>query len=221
MNANELLARAFQNDPFISWAEPDERRRHQTMSRVFTAMLAYAERAGGHLHEPGVGSVHWRNGAQAQMPAWALLTTGLWRVGLVAPPAVWLRLAAHEDAAMAEVVRHLGPHDTYFCTLGVEPALAGRGHGSRLLRLAFAEQALRSRRCVLRTEQPRNVSFYLRNGFEQVAEFLVPASGLRTWVFARSLVPSDRGVVDVLPLDAVKPLHGQWLSTGRAPSASR
>lgn len=187
MSANELLARAFQSDPFISWAEPDERRRPRTMARVFSSILEYAEQVGGHFYEPGVGSVLWRDGARATMPTRAVFSTGMWQVALMAPPPVWVRLAAHEDAAMAQVVRHLGLDDCYLCTLGVEPSQAGRGHGSRLLRRAFAAQAQRYRRCVLRTEQPRNVPFYLKNGFEQIDELVVQESGLRTWVFARPL----------------------------------
>lgn len=187
MSAHELLARAFQSDPFIAWAEPDEQRRPRTMGQVFSSMLAYAEEVGGHLHEPGVGSVHWRDGARAKMPTLAVFSTGMWQVALMAPPPVWVRLAAHEDAAMEHVVRHLGPDDSYLCTLGVEPGQAGRGHGGRLLRRAFAAQARRYRRCVLRTEQPRNVPFYRKHGFEQVDEFVVQESGLRTWVFARPL----------------------------------
>ena len=188
MNANELLAKAFHEDPFISWAEPDPARRPHTMARVFAGMLAYAHRCGGSLYEPDVGSVDWRDAAAAHMGPLAVATTGTWRVALVAPPAVWMRLSAHEDAAMARVQRYLGPGSVYLCTLGVDPSRTGHGHGSRLLQRALRKQAARWTTCVLRTEQPRNVPFYLKHGFTQVDEHVIEASGLRTWVFARPLV---------------------------------
>jgi GNAT superfamily N-acetyltransferase len=172
----------------MKWAEPDPTRRPKTLARVFRGMLAYAEHVGGHFYEPGVGSVHWRDGAHAHMGPLATATSGLWRVALVAPPGVWLRLSGHEDEAMARVQRHLGPGAVYLCTLGVEPSQAGKGHGSRLLKRAFNEQARRWQTCVLRTEQPRNVPFYLKSGFTQIDEFVASTSGLRTWVFSRPLL---------------------------------
>jgi GNAT superfamily N-acetyltransferase len=187
MNAHDLLARAFQDDPFFRWAEPDAERRPKTMARVFGGMLEYTERCGGHLYEPGIGSVHWRDAPAAHMGPLSIATSGMWRVALVAPPPVWMRFAMHEDAAMARVQPFLGRGSVYLCTLGVEPSLAGRGHGSRLLGRAFAEMGKRWQTCVLRTEQPKNLPFYVRNGFEQVDEHRIPQSGLRVWVFSRPL----------------------------------
>ncbi|MGC4122468.1 MAG: GNAT family N-acetyltransferase [Myxococcales bacterium] len=180
LKPQDLLARAFHHDPYISWAEPDGERRPRTMSRVFGGMLNYAKTCGGHLFEPGVGSVHWRDGAAADMGPLSVATSGTWRVALVAPPAVWYRLAAHEGASMARVQPFLGKSSVYLCTMGIEPTLAGQGHGSRLLSRALDAMTRRWRTCVLRTEQPKNVPFYLRNGFSQVDEQVVPESGLRS-----------------------------------------
>lgn len=187
MTAPSLLARAFHEDPFISWAEPNAERRSRTMARVFAGMLRYARGCGGHLFEPGVGSVHWRDGAAAHMGTWSVVTSGTWRVALVAPPAVWRRLASHEDAAMERVLPHLRRGSAYLCTLGIEPGLAGRGHGGRLLQRSLGAMTRRWSTCVLRTEQPKNLPFYRRHGFAQVDEHVVPQSGLRVWVFSRAL----------------------------------
>lgn len=187
MNPATLLARAFHDDPYFQWAEPDAARRPRVLEAVFRGTLAHARSTGGHLNEPGVGSVDWRAAPAATMGWWQTLTSGLWRVALAAPPDVVSRLAAHEAEAMSFVTPHLGADTVYLCTLGVEPSLAGQGHGSRLLRRAFAEQATRWNQVVLRTEQPKNVPFYLRNGFSLVAERRTSVSGLEVWVFARDL----------------------------------
>jgi len=189
MRANEVLARAFHEDPFLAWAEPDPARRPRTLACVFEGMLAYAKRRGGTLYEPGVGSVDWRDAQDAHMRPWSVATSGTWKVALVAPPPVWLRLAAHEDGAMARVQRFLTPGAVYLCTLGIDPSVAGQGHGSRLLRRALTTQAKTWSTCVLRTEQARNVPFYLKNGFTQVDELVITESKLRTWIFSRPLAP--------------------------------
>jgi GNAT superfamily N-acetyltransferase len=187
-----LLSLAFQKDPFICWAEPNPVRRPRTTRRVFAAMLVHSRRHGGYLHEPGVGAVLWRDAAAAHLGPLAVITSGMWTVALVAPPAVWQRLSAHEDAAMARVARFLGADSVYLGMLGVDPSVAGQGNGIRLLHRALEAQRGRWATCVLRTEQPRNVPFYLRNGFELVDEHVVAASGLRMWVFSRSLQPATK-----------------------------
>ncbi|WP_437976149.1 GNAT family N-acetyltransferase [Sorangium sp. So ce295] len=187
MTAAQILARAFHEDPFISWAEPDPARRQQTMTTVFGAMLAHADRHGGRLFEPGVGSVDWKPPAHAGMGLGDVVRSGLWQVMLVAPPAVWWRLSAHEDAGMARVRPFLGQGSVYLGTLGVEPSLAGRGHGGRLLQRTLAVLSERWTTCVLRTEQPRNAAFYRKHGFTLVDESVVPVSGLPVLVFSRPL----------------------------------
>lgn len=119
----------------------------------------------------------------AKMGPTQLVTTGAWRLCLTTPWTVCRRLMQHEEFAMRRVRRFLGANTAYISEAGVEPALAGHGHGSRLLKCALASIALRWQGCVLRTEQPRNVRFYERNGFVLVDDFVVPVSGLQTWVF--------------------------------------
>ena len=117
----------------------------------------------------------------------AVLTSGTYSVAFVAPPPVWCRLSTHEDAAMRGLERWLTSDTAYLCTLGVNPECSRLGHGSRLLQAGLGEIGRSWSRCVLRTEQPRNLAFYRRGGFVQVDEFVVQESGLRVWVFARDL----------------------------------
>lgn len=178
-----LLARAFHQDPFLAWAEPDERRRPQTLTRLFQATLHFSRATGGSIVEPGVGIVDWRPSRYAQMGWHALFRSGAWRLSLTTPWPVCARLMRHEDFAMARVQRYLDPRTAYIGCAGVDPLLAGQGHGSRLLQRAVYSLGKRFEACILRTEQPKNVRFYARNGFELVDDFIVPVSGLRTWVF--------------------------------------
>nr|QKW93870.1 hypothetical protein [Vitiosangium cumulatum] len=157
------------------------------MTTVFEATLEHSGRHGGRLFEPGVGSVDWKPPSHAGMGLGTIIRSGLWRLALIAPPTVWWRLSAHEDAAMARVRPFLAEGSVYLGSLGVEPSLAGRGHGGRLLQQTLTELARRWTTCVLRTEQPRNIVFYRKHGFTLVDESVVPVSGLPVWVFSRPL----------------------------------
>lgn len=179
----QLLARAFHQDPFLAWAEPDVCRRPRTLARLFQATLEFSRTTGASIVEPGIGVVEWRPPKYAQMSWGALFRSGAWRLGLTTPWSVCARLMKHEDFAMARVQRRLGADAAYIGCAGVEPSLAGQGHGSRLLQRAVSSLGERFEACFLRTEQPKNVRFYERNGFELVDDFIVPVSGLRTWVF--------------------------------------
>jgi ribosomal protein S18 acetylase RimI-like enzyme len=186
-DAAALLARAFDRDPFICWAEPDAERRPVTLTAIFTGVLSLSVRYGGTLLEPGVGAVEWRDAAKIHVGPLAALRSGLWRVALVAPASVLRRFSAHDSEAMARVRPFLLPGVAYLGSLGVEPSQMGRGHGGRLLERALERIATRWSRCVLRTEQPRNVAFYERHGFALADESVAAVSGLRVWVFSRRL----------------------------------
>lgn len=193
MSAALLLARAFHEDPYIRWAEPDHARRPRTMAAVFEAVVAQGRKHGGVLHEPGVGVAEWTSPDHIDVGVFDGLIHGIGRVVLRTPPAVWWRLATHDRAALDRVRPFLGPRSVYLATLGVEPSIAGRGHGGRILRAALSAMRAQGETCVLRTEQPKNVAFYRHAGFTLVDESVIPASGLRVWVFQRSLADITPG----------------------------
>jgi len=193
VSAAHLLARAFHEDPYIRWAEPDAARRPRTMGAVFESVLAHGRRHGGVIHEPDVGVAEWTSPAHIDVGVIGGLAHGVWRVALSTPPAVWWRLATHDKAALDRVRPFLGPRSVYLATLGVDPSVAGRGHGGRILRAALAAMRAQGETCVLRTEQPKNVAFYRHAGFTLVDESVIPSSGLRVWVFERSLADITPG----------------------------
>jgi len=81
--------------------------------------------------------------------------------------------------------RFAADDDAYIYSVGVEPELAGRGIGSRLMRDALARLRQHCRSCVLRTEQPKNVRFYQKLGFECVEHTVVPVTGVPVWFFVQ------------------------------------
>lgn len=183
-----LLSRAFFADPLMTRLAPSGARRRRGLPAVFTACLRHAARRGGVLEAPDATAViGW-------LPL-RFLDIGArdtWASGYVAVPFAFgiqstYGLLLH-DGFCDRRVRALAPEDSgYIYVVGVEPELAGRGLGSRLVEGALKRIAQDHAHCVLRTEQPRNVRLYERLGFECVEHTVVPSSGMPTWIFKRSL----------------------------------
>jgi ribosomal protein S18 acetylase RimI-like enzyme len=79
-----------------------------------------------------------------------------------------------------EAVHPLEPH-WYLASLGVAPARQGRRLGSELLACWLAGADAHD--AYLETDQPRNVEFYRRRGFEVVRELAV--QGIPVWCMRR------------------------------------
>lgn len=166
-----VLARAFHDDPYIGWVEPDPDRRARISPAIFRCVLEHGIRRGRVLVRRGQGSAHWFSPERVELRAIDDVQCGYVRL-LLAHPLVTRRLLSHEAQAGARVHPFLKPGVAYLHTIGIEPSLKGQGLGSRLLRSALEQIGTGFDRCVLRTEQPKNVAFYLKNGFKIVDEFV-------------------------------------------------
>ncbi len=177
-----VLARAFHDDPYICWVEPDPIRRARVAPSLFRCALEHGTRRGRVLVEQGRGSVHWFSPETVDLRVIDEIQCGYINL-LARHPLVTRRLLAHEAQAAARVHPFLKPGVAYLHTIGVEPACKGQGVGSMLLQAALQRIGQEFQACVLRTEQPKNVGFYQKNGFRVVDESVASASGLRVWVF--------------------------------------
>jgi ribosomal protein S18 acetylase RimI-like enzyme len=90
-----------------------------------------------------------------------------------------------EVAAALQEHHWIGPH-WYLATLGVEPALWGRGLGSRLLREWLRTVDADRSRAFLETDSHENVRFYERAGFRQLRE--VSVLGVPVYLMERAPV---------------------------------
>jgi len=73
--------------------------------------------------------------------------------------------------------------------VGVTPTQQGHGIGSALLASFLARADAEALPCYLETGVARNVGFYERQGFQVVAEGVLPREGPRLWAMLR--VPRD------------------------------
>jgi GNAT superfamily N-acetyltransferase len=79
---------------------------------------------------------------------------------------------------------HVSAQAWYLSIVGIHPAAQGQGLGKVLLQPTLEEASSLRQVCYLETFTPRNVGFYRRLGFAQVAEYPEPTTG-STYIIMR------------------------------------
>jgi ribosomal protein S18 acetylase RimI-like enzyme len=81
------------------------------------------------------------------------------------------------------------PH-WYLLLIGIEPKSQGQGLGSELLRPMLNGSNRLGGPCYLETEEPQNIRFYLKNGFEIIINGQMAGhTGVRFWTFRKMSEP--------------------------------
>lgn len=171
------LARAFQDDPVMTWMVPDGRRRARALPRLFAAMTRHHFLAGGGVEvaEQGI-----RVGGAA-----------LWD-----PPGRWKQTRREELRMLPGVLLAMGPRSVrgqqltelmkqqhpeephwYLAVIGSDPTVRGAGFGQALMRSRLGRVDGEHAPAYLESSNPDNVPYYLRFGFEVTGEIVVPEGG--------------------------------------------
>ena len=175
-----VLARAFDDDPLVTWMFPDERVRRARLPRFFRTLLRPAlaldevyttttVEGAAFWNPPGTFPFGWVTNA---------------RVGL----AVATMLGPHLRACAPGLLYFDRHHPTephwYLQMLGTDPDAQGRGVGSALLRTVLDRCDEAGARVYLEASKEKNVPFYARHGFVVTEEMQVPR-GPRVWAMWR------------------------------------
>lgn len=183
----EVLADAFQDDPFQGYAVPDPRARREIAQAQFQAYVRYALASGLALTTKGdrLGAALWLRPGETEPgpehPAAAEFARLTQRLGPEATSRS-LRIARWLAQIRAEVA---GSSFWYLMVLGVRADSRHRGIGSALVRPGLALADAAQVPCYLETVQPANRAFYERLGFRLVRDAHDQASGLRLLAFLR------------------------------------
>ncbi|OWK28135.1 GNAT family N-acetyltransferase [Sphingomonas mucosissima] len=174
-----VLARAFADDPAMSWIYPDRADRERRLPRLF-ALLFDADQAGMRLiTDGGEAATLWRGPGQASTgpltmirrawPMWRALGSGLPRA---------LALSKAIDA-------HMPNGDFWYLHVaGCDPAAQGRGLGGQVIRAGLSRVAGRFP-TYLETATEQNIGLYQRRGFAVTDEWRVGLDGPRFWSMLR------------------------------------
>jgi ribosomal protein S18 acetylase RimI-like enzyme len=188
--AGAMLARAFRDDPLIELLALDPARRQEVGNWFFEANARYGLLYGEVWAVVGAdgavrGAAIWWAPGHVEPDDERSTLSGLADGPLVVGPRGWARL--QEFAGFMSALHHRVAPDPhwYLSVLGVEPALQGRGLGSRLLQPILDHLDAEGLPAYLETALARNVQFYRRHGFEVGAEAAGPPSGMMVWAMRR------------------------------------
>lgn len=183
-----VLTEAFVADPVVRWMVGPDRADDKRLRRFFDTLVTRRVVADGGCDLVDGGAAVWfRPGSYVpDSPVATLLALP----GLLRTFGPRLRQAGEADAEMRQ--HHPDEPHWYLQFLGVQPALAGQGRGSALLRHRLAEIDATGMPAYLETGTPRNLPLYQRYGFEVLREVKLADGAPTEWLMwrpARSAQP--------------------------------
>lgn len=184
----EVMARAFANDPSIDWTIRDDERRERGIELFFDVVLRRMTLPYGDV---------WTTSGEVQGAAlWT--PPGKWKLGLVeqllmAPQMVsafgWRRLGRVLDSMSLVQQHHPKEPHYYLQSIGVEPALQGRGIGKALLQPVLDRCDQERWPAFLETAQVSNLPLYQSRGFVEVSRAALARGGPLMYFMWREPAP--------------------------------
>jgi len=186
-NAGAVLARAFLNDPFSQYMLPDEAERQRLLPWYFSAFVRYGYLFGEvYVTAGAIKSVAiWFPPGEIEMSPERAAQAGLDKAPEVLGVDVWRRFSTVIDRLDLTHNEEMKTKHWFLPLLGVDPSHQGTGLGGKLIQPVLSRAADEGLPCYLATFQPRNVSFYKKQGFAVINEGVEPVSQLRFWTFRR------------------------------------
>lgn len=175
-----MLARAFADDPAMSYIFPDPAQRARRTQRLFGLLYDSDARAGMRLVTAGgEAATLWRAPGQNHTSRTEMLSQALPMLATFGT-ALWRALTL-SDAVSA----HMPSGQFWYLHIaGCDPAAQGRGLGAAVVRAGLGRAAGRLP-CYLETATEANLGFYRALGFAVTDEWCVPRGGPRFWSMMR------------------------------------
>lgn len=175
--AARSLARAFYDDPIMSWLFPSERR----MGRLERGFEVFLERI--YLPYDECYTLDGLVGCSLWAPP------GKWHVSLPGQLKLMPSMISAFGRDLPKLMRTISfleskhPHEPhyYLAVLGVEPESQGKGLGAALMRPVLEQCDREGVPAYLEASSERSRALYLRNGFEVVEEIHLPGGGPPSW----------------------------------------
>lgn len=176
----QALARAFADDPIVTWAFPDPAVRSRRLPRFFAWSLRK------HLPQAMSSTTPASNAAAlwAQPGRWKETPREAVRLVAAVGPGVGRRAPRVLRGLTDLEGRHPSGRHLYLAVLGVDPSLQGQGVGSALIRPGLDHCDEERLPAYLETAKERNLPFYERHGFVVHDHFALP-KGPPVWTMWR------------------------------------
>jgi GNAT superfamily N-acetyltransferase len=182
----EALARAFVDDPVMSFLLPGGRRRFRRIRALFDIQLRHVQLPHDECYTTAdlAGGALWSPPDRWRMPLAAVLRS-LPRV----IPVLGRQLPVAVKAISAVERQHPRTPHWYLAVLGTEPARQGKGVGSALLQPVLERCDRDAIPAYLESSKESNLAFYARHGFEVTGRIELPAGGPPVWPMWREPRP--------------------------------
>jgi ribosomal protein S18 acetylase RimI-like enzyme len=176
------LARAFYDDPVMSWIFPDEGSRIARLTGMFALLARHA-----HLPKAGVELASRHASCVEAVALWD--PPGAWRLPLGTQIRQGPRFLRVFGARLPAALRALGrveryhparPH-WYLSVLGTDPSAQGHGLGSALLRSRLGRCDAAGLPAYLESSKHSNIAYYEKHGFRVMRELPMPGGCPPVW----------------------------------------
>ena len=181
---SDMLARAFADDPAISFIFPDPVERARRAPKLFALLFDTDGPRGIRLMTGGgEAATLWRSPGQAHTGVWEMLRSAVPMLGALGPAiARALRVSNAIDA------HHPQGQYWYLHIAGCDPVHQGKGLGGAAIRAGLDRVVGDGLPTYLETPLEKNVGLYQSMGFDLTGEWRVPGGGPKFWSMLR---PSD------------------------------
>jgi ribosomal protein S18 acetylase RimI-like enzyme len=175
----KALARAFEDDPIMSWVFPSDSERLPRLERSFALYLRriWLPREECYGTDRLFGAALW-------MPP------GTWHLSMLAQLRLVPSMISVVGSNLPRLMRVLNliekkhpksPSHYYLAVLGIEPEFQGRGFGGALMQPVLQRCDREGTAAYLESSKQRNVVLYERHGFKVVEELRLPQDGPPLW----------------------------------------
>ena len=187
--ASRVLAESFCCDPLMRAVFGSHSRPVDLMSKLYKPIIRYCELYGEFtLHSSEQGAIGWLPAICADAGPVRLARSGLFAAPILIGPTAFWRLAAHERRCMSGLREQLKRTDTaYLWFVGVRLEARREGIGRALVDQALEVMGKGHDRCVLKTENEDNLSFYQKLGFKIIRSRPPLPGQVRWWGLERAI----------------------------------
>ena len=187
--ASRVLADAFLHYPLMKFAFEGytDEECAALLLKLYTGCVSAANIYGGvHITSGSDGAVIWLPGRYFPVTLTMEIRSGMWTLPVQLGQRATLRLMNHERESEGWIkkksIREMG----YIWCVGVALQTRGRGY-SRILIDECMDQMrmLGLKECWLKTEDPKNVAIYEKQGFAVINHMVVKSSGIDSWAMRK------------------------------------
>lgn len=179
--ASAMLARAFADDPAMSWIFPDAKTRARKLPALFRLLFDGDAGHGVRLIAPdAAAATFWRAPGAATTGAGEMLRAAM-------PMLATFGLALGRALAVSRAIDAHMPSGNfwYLHIAGCDPAMQGRGLGRLVVEAGIDRMGGAGLPFYLETATERNLGFYQSLSFDVTGDWHVPGGGPRFWSLRR------------------------------------